>query len=52
MGDELRTTTIELNPPKRDYVTGDYVYMQNIMQYLMTLLPKLICKQYYYIFGW
>ena len=41
MGDELRTTTIELNPAKRDYVTGDYVYMQNIMQYLMTILPNI-----------
>ena len=37
MGDELRTTRIELTVKKRDYVAGDYTYMQNIMQYLMTL---------------
>ena len=41
MGDELRTTRIELTVKKRDYVAGDYTYMQNIMQYLMTLLPNL-----------
>ena len=41
MGDELRTTVIELTTKKKGYVAGDYVYMQNIMQYLMTLLPNL-----------
>ena len=41
MGDELRTTTVELNPKRADYEDGDYLYMQNIMQYLMTLLPNL-----------
>ena len=41
MGDELRTTVIQLTTKKKGYVAGDYVYMQNIMQYLMTLCPNL-----------
>jgi hypothetical protein len=45
VGDELRATTIEANPPKADYVEDDYNYMILANAHINTLIPSILTNQ-------
>lgn len=42
VGDELRATTIEANPPKSDYVTDDYTFVNFALFHISALIPSLL----------
>jgi hypothetical protein len=45
VGDELRATTIEANPPKEDYVENDFNYMILANAHVNTLIPNILTNQ-------